>query len=363
MIGKSILSVVVILAAMFFKNDVKAQENWEPQKRITGYISTEFNYFDQLEGYKNNYGVALSEAGILTNYKPTKDLTFTAVFVYRPDFSFNQMLNEANVQYDVSESFGLKVGRFLTPLSPMNTYYYAPVNNSATLPVLISNHEFFPLNMDAISINGGFGENIKVTYDFFAGGYRNTTWMKTGAIGFFGDEVVYYQNIIGSPSTIDESFNSSYNVAVGGNVRFALQDYAKVGFSVFAPKEETFPVYYHHLGMPVDLTMNKVAYGLDFNFKYNNTRLIGEVWNSDLKIQDATVDLHGAFVELSHEVGKFTPFARYEDQTTNDIHFHRYTGGVVFKPTFETNVKLEYLHYEHDVQNVDGLVASFIYSF
>ena len=91
------------------------------------------------------------------------------------------MLNEANIQYKVGEKAGIKVGRFLTPLSPMNTYYYAPVNSSATLPVLVSNHEFFPLNMDAVSYNGNIGENFKISYELFAGGYRNTTWMKTGA--------------------------------------------------------------------------------------------------------------------------------------------------------------------------------------
>ena len=62
-------------------------------------------------------------------------------------------------------------------------------------------------------------------------------------------------------------------------------------------------------------------------------------------------------------INKVTPYARFEAQTTNDIDFNRYTVGMTYKPMFETTFKLEYLHYEHDVQNIDGIVLAFIYSF
>ncbi|MCW3805113.1 hypothetical protein [Plebeiibacterium marinum] len=352
--------VLMLLSAAF---NVKAQDNWEPQKRITGYISTEFNAFDDLKGYDNNYGVTLAEAGLLTTYQPTENLTFKAVFVYRPDFSFNQMLNEANIQYKLGEKTNIKAGRFLTPLSPMNTYYYAPVNSSATLPVLVSNHEFFPLNMDAVSLNGHIGSNLTFSYEVFAGGYRNTTWMKTGAVGFFGDEVAYYKNIIQSDYTIHQGYNNSYNVALGGNIRLAYQDYIKVGFNVFKPKNEYIPVYLTKFDMVKELETDKLTYGLDFKLALNNTKVIGEFWNSDFSIGPDEVDLKGSFIELSQMINKFTPYARYEYQTTNDIEFERYTAGLMFKPTFESSFKLEYLHYEHKVQDIDGMVLSFIYSF
>jgi len=358
---KTVLFLSLLFLGLVSK--MNAQDTWEPQKRITGYISTELNVFNDLKGYDNNYGIALSEAGILTTYQPTERLTFKTVFVYRPDFSFNQMLNEANIQYKVSEKSSVKVGRFLTPLSPMNTYYYAPVNSSATLPVLVSNHEFFPLNMDAVSYNGNIGENFKISYELFAGGYRNTTWMKTGAVGFFGDEVAYYKHLIQSPYVLAREYNNTYNVALGGNVRLAVSDVAKIGFNAFKPKNEDLIIFMPEYNLTRSLEAEKFTYGLDFQFKYNNTKLIGEVWNSDFAVDGESVDLKGSFIELSQVINKVTPFVRYEDQITNDVEFQRYTAGLMYQPTFETNFKLEYLHYEHKVQGVDGMVLSFIYSF
>ncbi len=359
----SIKFIGSLMMLLLVVTSVKAQQGWEPQKRITGYISSEIDAYSELEGYDNSYGVSLSEAGILASYQPKENLTFKAVFVYRPDFSFNQMLNEANVQYKYSDLVNFKVGRFLTPLSPMNTYYYAPVNTSATLPVLISNHEFFPLNMDALSIAGHTGFDFRLSYEVFVGGYRNTTWMRTGAVGFFGDEVAYYKKKINSEYTIDESFNNTSNVALGGNVHLSYQDYVTVGLNVFKPRNENMAVFIPAINLTRTLKKEMLAYGVDFKLSLNNTIVMGEVWNSDFSMNGTSVDLNGAFIEISQCINKFTPYVRYEDQTTNDISFKRYTAGMMFKPTFETTFKLEYLKYDHKVEDVDGLVLSLIYSF
>ncbi|MCU4163731.1 hypothetical protein [Carboxylicivirga caseinilyticus] len=360
---KRIIAFSFFVTLIMLTNQIVAQATWEPQMKITGYISTEFNYFDDLKGYENNYGVALSEAGFLTNYKPIKDLTFKSVFVYRPDFSFDQMLNEANIEYTASNQMNLKVGRFLTPLSPMNTYYYAPVNTSATLPVLISNHEFFPLNIDGLSINGSLGEEFKFNYDLFAGGYRNTTWMKTGAVGFFGDEVAYYKTLVNSTYTVDPSYNNTYNIAFGGNAGFSINDWAIIGASIFIPKKEIMPIYIPSMNATIHRESEKITYGMNFRFKYNNTRIIGELWNGDMTIDQDNIDLQGSFIEVSQMINKVTPYARFEAQTTNDIDFNRYTIGASYKPIFEATFKLEYINYQHDAQNINGLVFAFIYSF
>lgn len=360
---KKTITTFGLLTLFMSVNLLVAQSAWEPQTKITGYISTELNYFDQLDGYDNNYGVNLSEAGILASYKPMSNLTFKSVFVYRPQFSFDDMLNEANVEYAASNSINFKIGRYLTPLSPMNTYYYAPVNTSATLPVLISNHEFFPLNIDGLSINGTIGDEFKFDYDVFAGGYHNTTWMKTGAVGFFGDEVAYYKTLINSPFTVDPSYNNTYNIAMGGNVGFSFSDWGSVGASVFIPKKETMPIYVPGIDQTIQYESEKLTYGFNFRFKYNNTRIIGEIWNGDMVVDDDNIELNGSFIELSHALNKVTPYARFEAQKTNDIDFNRYTIGVAYKPIFETTFKLEYLNYQHDVQDINGLVLAFTYSF
>ena len=75
------------------------------------------------------------------------------------------------------------------------------------------------------------------------------------------------------------------------------------------------------------------------------------------------VDLEGTFAQIAHRVDKFTPYARYEFQHTNDIKFRRYSAGVNYKPSFTRTVKLEYVRYDHDSGDINGLVAALIYSF
>jgi hypothetical protein len=245
----------------------------------------------------------------------------------------------------------------------MNTYYYAPVNSSATLPMLITNHEFFPLNMDALSLNGSIGESFKISYDLFAGGYRNTTWLKTGAMGFFGDEVAYYKKVTNSTNTVSPSYNNTKNFGGGFHVAVSYQDYITVGASAFKPKNEIMPIYIVPMDFTKDMTSKKFSYGINLKLKYKGTRLIGEYWKSDLNIDDSNINLEGSFIELSQTAGKFIPYVRFEKQKTDDIDYKRYTAGMAFKPMFETTLKVEYLRYQQEVANINGVVASLIYSF
>ncbi|SMO40033.1 hypothetical protein [Gracilimonas mengyeensis] len=368
--------IAFLCAFVLGTSSTYAQTVWEPQTNITGYVSTEFNYFDDLEGYNYNYGVSVSEAGLLISYKATSKFSLKGVFVYRPDFDFDKMLNEAYGQYALSNKLNIKVGRFLLPLSPMNSYYYAPVNTSATLPILVSNHEFFPLNTDGISVNGTVGNDFRFKYDVFAGGYRNSTWMKTGPVGFFGDEVTYLKEIMGNPVSIDPSYNKSYNLAVGGNVGISYKNFVDAGFSVFKPRDEKLPIGVNlppdalYPGSPATYVVQEVnsvkaTYGINAKIQYNNTKVIGEYWFSDLEIDNSTIDLVGSFVELSHRINKFTPYARYESQITDNVDYNRITAGINYKPSFERTLKLEYMLYKHDDSdtNINGLVVAYIFSF
>lgn len=370
-----ILITTLILFFSFGTNLVFSQSFWEPVTNITGYMSTEFNYFDELDGYENNYGTALSEAGILISYRPTSKLTLKGVFVYRPGFGFDEMLNETYGQLSLSSLLNFKVGRFLLPLSPTNTYYYAPVNISATLPILVSNHEFFPLNIDGVSINGSPGNNFKFKYDIFAGGFRNTLYLKTGAIGFFGDEVTYFSAKSGEAIVIDESFNNSYNIAGGGNIGFSYKSYIDAGFSYFKQANSTLPI---GIDLPADalypgspatymvseFDYEKSTFGFNAKLQYNNTSLAGEYWNADLTLDEIEeVKVKGAFVILSHKINKLTPYVRYEQQETERVKYDRYTAGFNYKPGFERTLKLEYMLYDHSSGNINGIIGTFIYSF
>lgn len=379
---KNRIPILTLLLVLFVGiPTVFGQSYWEPQTNITGYISTEFNYFDNLDGYDINYNATVSEAGMLVSYQPSSNFIIKSVFVYRPDFDFDQMLNEAFGELSVSEKLNFKVGRFLLPLSPTNTFYYSPVNTSATLPILVTNHEFFPITIDGISINGSVGNDFKASYDVFVGGYKNSTWLRTGAVRFFGDEVSYFKEKINSQYTVDPSYNNSYNFGFGGRIGFSYKSFVDVGFSAFKPKDEqvplgvTFPEGALFPGSPVTYSVQntdfeKTTYGVSVKLEYNNTKIVGEYWASDLGVYNETiglsddnVDLDGSFIELSHRIDKITPYVRYEDQITDDIEYSRFTVGLNYKPSFTRTLKLEYMLYDHSSGNINGLVASLIYSF
>ena len=372
---KNIKNTFLVVLLMAFGTTVAfGQGYWDPQTNITGYVSTEFNYFENLNGYENNYGTDVSEAGFLITYMPKENLTLKGVFVYRPGFQFDQMLNEAYGELTVNPALKVRAGRFLLPLSPMNTYYYSPVNTSATLPIVVSNHEFFPLNGDGFSVNGSYGDDFKVNYDVFAMGFRNTLWLKTGPVGFFGNEVGYFSAQEQSPIVIDESFNNTYNVGAGGTVGLAYKNYVTAGFSLFKQKDSTIPIGVTlpagalFAGSPEtyivnDLDQEKLTYGTNLKLQYGNTTVAGEFWNGDLLVGGDDVTLKGSFVVISHKINKFTPYARFEQQETASVDYDRITAGLNFKPVYEATIKMEYLHYIQDSGNVDGFVASLIYSF
>lgn len=352
----AILTLLAISFASFGQ-----EERWEPQFKTTGYVALEYEYFKGLKYYPKDYAMGLTEAGLLVNYQPLENLTIRTVFVYRPGFDFDFMLNEACAEYRLNNSINIKIGRFLTPLSPMNTYYYAPVNNSATLPLIISHHEFFPLNIDAISLNGKAGDQFKFRYDVFFGGFRNTLWMETGALGLFGYENTH---LIKDETTVEiPNVNSELSFGGGGQIGIVYQDYLDLGFGVFKSEDSFFePV------SQTDQIVKKTSYGLNLKAKYSTLQLLGEAWHSTIEILGGESDYDGGFVELSNTFNKITPFVRLERHEAagvqnKDVNYNRYTAGVNYKPTFETTFKLEYVGYRHDVTDLDGVVATFIFSF
>ncbi len=359
------LGIIAILCGLVTTPIWSQNESWEARKQITGYVATEFNYLNNVEGLEKNYGLALTEAGLLINYQPIQKLTLKAVAVYRPGLTVDQVLNELNAEYKVADYFKVKVGRFLTPLSPINTYYYAPVNVSATLPLITNLHEAYPMTIDAVSFNGSVGNDLKFGYNVFAGGYYNTINNETGALGFFGTESDYFYTLEGNnPYELDfTALNATLNFGYGLHAQLSYKDMITLGYNYTTEDAETVDVYVKAYDMTIPEEMKKNIQGLNFEFKYNTFKVSAEWWKNDISFADVTYDNSDKFVVVSNTFGKFTPYARYESHRSFNIDINRYTAGINFKPIFETTFKLEYLMYDYKSYDIDGVVATAIYSF
>nr|WP_321454004.1 hypothetical protein [uncultured Carboxylicivirga sp.] len=357
------LEILTVILIMTITSVLGQEEAWEVRKQMTGYVATEFNYFDNLKGYDKDIAASVAEAGLLFNYQPLRNLTFKAVAVYRPNVNIDQLINEINAEYKVNNYLNVKVGRFLTPLSPINTFYYAPVNVSATLPLITNLHQVFPLNMDALSLNGSIGNDFKFGYDVFAGGYRNSVNMKSGAMGFFGTESDYFENLNETQFSVDyDSFNSSLNFGGGGHIQASYKDVITLGFNMFKGQKEAISITLPQMGQfPSEL--QKEVWGVNFNFKHNNLNVVAEWWDNDMTIMDQTYDTSDALVIVSNTFNKVTPYIRYENHDAFDSNIERYAGGINYKPIFETTLKLEYLHYDYHDYDLNGVVLAVIYSF
>lgn len=379
----SVLVIIFSVSYVFAQSDTTTylqETEWEPRVNITGYLSTEFDYFNVLEYFDREYAFALSEAGVLINYEPTPRLTLKNVFVYRPDFTFDQMLNELSGKYQVFDYFSLQAGRFLTPLSPMNTYYYAPVNNTATLPLIISHYEYFPLHIDGFSCSLNKGEEKSIKADLFIGGYRNVMWVNTGALKLFGYEDQYFK-LLSSAEYLLPDLNTKWNFGKGGHVCFEYKELLKLGVSIFKG-DETFDYELEEATLIMDsitgdiieteakeatMVIDKLSFGADITLRLRSMKLLAEMWmtNVDVDIFDEIQQFKGAFIECSEKINSWnlTPYIRYEYHNADDLVYSRYTGGINYRPSFATVFKCEYLYYDYAPYSFGGVVFTMTYAF
>lgn len=387
------LKVLQSLALAAITLNLYSQEaEWEPQKNVTGYIATQAEFINDLKYAERNYGASLSEAGLLINYMPLKGFSIKSVFVYRPLASLDQMISELSAEKELlNNSSGflkLKIGRILTPLSPMNTNFYAPVNVGIALPLMVAHHELYPVNIDGASLNGEMGDNLKFKYNVFGGGFRNSLLMSSGPLGFFGNEDSYLQKINGKNSSFDlESLNSKLSFGGGAHLGIAYNDLVEVGINYFTHEKGEINTQIPKYGMLLfdSLKLRRDVFGLNLKLNYSGFQLNAEQWWCNVSVNnrvfapnpetgalmeiksDTSALSSGGYYEFMYTIGKFTPYVKFENHNVNlfdflKLDYNRYTVGLNFKPSYEITIKLEYVHYDYD-KTVDGALLSVIYSF
>ncbi len=347
---KVILLILLWVPAIW--NNAISQDETEQKVHVTGYINTVAEYSDCIN-LKKDWAVGLSEVGFLTSYKPADKLEFKTTLVYTHyTFHVSQLFVEAYAQYSFGDEFKFGAGRFLTPLSPVNLYFYAPLNPSGVVPMLVSHHFLFPQSISGLHLHGvaGLAEGFKLGYNFTLGTYPYINHFESGVLSIQAQEDSY-------PSFgYYDTENDKINKYLCGTARAyaTISDAFTLGVNYF--KADAQQVTQDSLGRFIYYPSTKYTYGFDAHLQLGDLKLNAEYWGGKQQTTPKTDALLGQHIENKYTAyygeviwdGEvYKPFVRYdfiEDVNVNKVGLPTtaMTVGLAFRPRFETLIKLEY---------------------
>ena len=354
---------------------VSAQDEatWKPQMTITGYVNTIAEYTD-LKNWvdiKQNVGIGLSEAAFLASYKPLKKLEFKGTMVYFHKIrDIQSLLVEAYGTYTINPGLKLGAGKYLTPLSPVNQYFYAPMNTSATLPMLVSHHFLLPQSFSGFQVSGEFGTSFKTGYNVTYGNYMDTDHPVGGIFGLQGME-----DLAGYITSVP-NFTKEYLLGGCARIYGNYNDILNFGLNYFDGRRANQPFQ--------ELTANgintgavkatKYTFGVDMELKLpSGLKVNAEYWMGEQKTTDLANQIKntykGYYGEVIYEKGIFSPYLRYDyvedvkatvympfpDMALFNVEFptKAYTAGIAIRPIYEVLLKLEYKYINNPVKYSD----------
>lgn len=368
---------------------VNAQD-WTPKAQVTGYVNAmaEWTDLSSMEEAGKEVGVGLAEAGFLASYRPIEKLELKTTLVYTHNMAtFQDMLVEAYGKYSFNRGFEVSAGKFLTPLSPGNVYFFAPVNPSGIQPMLISHHFLTPQSISGLQLSGNFGEDFKAGYNLTYGYYTTLSHIKQGIIGLIGSED-QNTSIYGVHM---ENEKQNYDLGGSARVHATYKDFVSVGLNYFQGTRATQEFGYVSLAdMSLTLTneaSRKHSYGVDFHLDYNGMiKFNGEYWQGtnttmaaypqpssslttgellSYKEEPVQAELKGYYGEVIFSYGWFSPYVRYEysedykvfgnltmpqpdgsnvvfDTGMADVKLTSIGAGMAIRPLYEVMLKLDY---------------------
>ncbi len=378
-------SILLMLAGvMCFSLSTMAQDDWTPTKQITGYINTVAEWTDlgPLKNLNKESGIGLSEVGFLVSYKPLENLEVKSTLVYNHHMvSFQDMLVEAYGIYTFNAGLKVAAGKFLTPLSPANVYFYAPINPSGILPMMISHHFLTPQSIAGIQLSGEFGEGPKLGYNVTYGTYSTRGHIKGGIIGLIGAEDENLFEI----GAMHENVMQKYNLGGSARVYTSVNDMFSIGLNYFQGTRASLSYGIVDLADPGagvqtgQVPSVKHNYGLDIHFNYNGLiEVNAEYWEGSNTTTDMeselSFDFTGYYGEVIINKGWFSPFARYEylsdygvmaqflnapagypTTQTGGMSLTSIGGGLAIRPIYEFMLKLDFRRIDPEV---DDLLAN-----
>lgn len=316
-------------------------QDWDPQVHLTGYVNTVFEY-SNLSSLDSKTGIGLADAGFLASYKPLEKVELKATLVYTHHIKdIQSLLVEAYGTYEFNRGFRLGAGKFLTPLSPVNTYFYAPLNISVTLPMLVSHHFLLPQSISGFQVSGEAGDEFKLKYNVTYGNYLNLGHPSTGVLSVQGRED-------NSPLGDVLEFESQYLLGGSARLELSYQDFVRLGLNYFDGTESTHLIQTQDGTEFTDAT--KYSWGIDGHLNLSGFNINGEYWQGHQETTSISPkqesNYKGYYAEVFYQNGALSPFLRYDfvDDLSNDILQAPTKGisfGAAYRPIYELMFKLE----------------------
>lgn len=352
--------LLFVLGLMLQGMLLQAQDGWKSQTNFTGYINSVAEYSGHADssalGLANpkHAGIGLAQVGFLASYKPLEKLEIKSTLVYSPWVrSWHDVLVESFGLYSFSPALKVGAGKFLTPLSPSNLYFYAPLNPSGVLPNVVSHHMFFPQSIRGFQLAGELGENFKVKYNGTYGNYYITDHLEGGVLGVQGQE-----EIIPFSAHYEVYSSSRPESYMGGSGRLSLEyaESVKLGLNLFDGRESNLVVLDPLTGAPSSFEAAKqTSLGADLHLELKNFALNAEYWTATINTTESateySLDYKGYYAELIHNGTILKPWLRYEyiedakaifaDGSLVNLPSVSYSGGISYRPIYETIFKLE----------------------
>jgi hypothetical protein len=348
---KTKVGFIFFVLVLFVINAV-AQDEEETRTHFTGYVNAVAEYSDAVN-LKKDYAFGLSDIGFLASYKLNDKLEFKTTLVYSHfTFHVSQIFVEGYGQYTFNNSLKLGVGRFLTPLSPVNLYFYAPINPSGVLPMLVSHHFLFPQSISGFQLSGEteLGSSFKWGYNGTLGTYAYINHFESGILsiqaqedsypsfGYYDTEADKINNYLCGTARLYGIFNNAFTLGV---------NFFKADAQQVTQNQSGGFTYY---------PSRKYTYGIDAHLQVKNIKVNGEYWGGKQETTaktDAILGSHtendyeGYYGELIYDGNVFKPYVRYDfikDVTVNKVGLPTTaaTIGVAVRPRFETLLKFEY---------------------
>jgi len=274
------LFTIAILFFVAFTINAQEDSTWKPKAYMTGYVNTIVEYTDLDNGFepKKEAAAGLSEAAFLISYKPIKSLEFKGTFVYTHFMKdFQQIVVEAYGSYKIHDAIKIGAGKFLAPLSPVNQYFYAPLNVAASLPMVVSHHNILPQSITGFQIFGEFGNDLKMGYNCTYGLRGTLSSPASGLLGLQGRES-FASYVWTDPIS---SQKVEYKPSLTARIHANYEDIFNLGLNYFYANDAVYG--YQLISITGDVTTATTpsqyySAGVDIQLKLGGFKLSSEYW-------------------------------------------------------------------------------------